>query len=77
NIVGGGSQNSLLNQLAADRTGIRVVAGPVEATAIGNLIVQASAHGVVSPDLAKQREFIAQSFKPQTFHPTTTLRSAK
>ncbi len=77
NIVGGGSQNALLNQLAADRTGIRVVAGPVEATAIGNLIVQASAHGVVSPDLAKQREFIAQSFKPQTFHPTTTLRSAK
>jgi rhamnulokinase len=77
NIVGGGSQNALLNQLAADRTGIRVVAGPVEATAIGNLIVQASAHGVVSPDLAKQREFIAQSFKPQTFHPTTTQRSAK
>ena len=77
NIVGGGSQNALLNQLAADRTGIRVVAGPVEATAIGNLIVQASAHGVVSPDLAEQREFIAQSFKPQTFHPTTTQRSAK
>ncbi|MEY4018730.1 MAG: hypothetical protein RLZZ590_30 [Actinomycetota bacterium] len=77
NIVGGGSQNALLNQLAADRTGIRVVAGPVEATAIGNLIVQASAHGVVSADLAKQREFIAQSFKPQTFHPNTTQRSEK
>ncbi|MFC3300644.1 rhamnulokinase family protein [Arthrobacter agilis] len=46
-IVGGGSQNSLLCQLTADRTGIPVVAGPVEATALGNVLVQARAAGLL------------------------------
>ena len=44
-IFGGGSQNKLLNQFAADATGQTVVAGPVEATAIGNILVQAIALG--------------------------------
>jgi rhamnulokinase len=61
NIVGGGSQNRLLNQLAANRCGIPVVAGPVEATAIGNLMAQTS--------IANKREFIAKSFQPQLFQP--------
>ena len=61
NIVGGGSQNDLLNQLAADRCGIPVLAGPVEATAIGNLMAQT--------DIADKRAFIARNFAPKLFQP--------
>jgi rhamnulokinase len=61
NIVGGGSQNELLNQLAADRCGIPVQAGPVEATAIGNLMAQT--------DIVDKRAFIANSFEPKLFQP--------
>lgn len=61
NIVGGGSQNELLNQLAANRCGIPVLAGPVEATAIGNLIAQT--------EIANKRDFIARSFEPKLFQP--------
>ncbi len=61
NIVGGGSQNALLNQLAADRCGIPVLAGPVEATAIGNLMAQT--------DIVDKRTFIAKSFEPKLFQP--------
>ncbi|MEY4320483.1 MAG: hypothetical protein RLZZ471_424 [Actinomycetota bacterium] len=61
NIVGGGSQNDLLNQLAANRCGIPVLAGPVEATAIGNLMAQTN--------IKKKREFIAKSFEPKLFQP--------
>ena len=62
NIVGGGSQNDLLNQLAADRCGIPVLAGPVEATAIGNLMAQTQ--------IADKRDFIAKTFQPKLFRPT-------
>ena len=74
NIVGGGSQNELLSQLAADRTGLRVLAGPVEATAIGNLVAQASAHGVIPNGLEAQRAFINASFSPREFLPTTSAK---
>lgn len=62
NIVGGGSQNELLNQLAADRCGIPVLAGPVEATAIGNLTAQTGLNDV--------RTFVAKHFAPKTYRPT-------
>ena len=54
-IVGGGSQNRLLCQLTADATGKRVIAGPVEATALGNVLVQARAAGAVCGGLADLR----------------------
>jgi rhamnulokinase len=68
-IVGGGSQNRLLNQFAADATGRQVVAGPVEATAIGNVIVQMMALGHVG-SLEEGRQIIRNSFDVVTFEPS-------
>jgi rhamnulokinase len=70
-IVGGGSQNALLNQMAADATGLRVVAGPVEATAIGNVLAQLMAAGEIS-SLEEGREIVRASFEPQVFEPQTS-----
>ncbi len=67
-IIGGGAQNTLLNQLTADATGRNVVAGPVEATAIGNLLVQAIALGQLG-SLAEARAVVRRSFTPQIFTP--------
>jgi len=67
-IVGGGSRNSLLNQLAADATGRKVVAGPIEATAAGNLLVQAIGSGEVS-GIEEAREIVRQSFQITEFQP--------
>ncbi|RZU63661.1 rhamnulokinase [Zhihengliuella halotolerans] len=58
-IVGGGSQNSLLCQLTANATGLPVIAGPVEATAQGNLLVQARAAGLIEGGLTQLRAAIA------------------
>lgn len=60
-IIGGGSQNAMLCQAAADATGKRVLAGPVEATAIGNILIQALAVGAIS-SLSEGRAIVAQSF---------------
>ena len=60
-IIGGGSQNELLCQLTADASGKPVIAGPVEATAIGNALVQAIALGYVD-SLAEGRQLVARSF---------------
>ena len=57
-IVGGGSQNRLLCQLTADATGKRVIAGPVEATALGNVLVQARAAGMATGGLAELRALV-------------------
>ena len=70
-IVGGGSQNELLNQLIADATGIDVFAGPVEATAIGNLVVQARTSGVLTGTLEDIRELIAKNFPIKRFTPNS------
>jgi len=70
-IVGGGCQNDLLNQFAADATGRRVVAGPIEATALGNIAIQLVGTGAVA-DLAQARELISASFPPRIFHPRET-----
>ncbi|MBI1355559.1 MAG: rhamnulokinase [Acidobacteria bacterium] len=67
-IVGGGSQNRLLCQYAANACGVEVVAGPVEATALGNVLVQAMGLGRVS-DLAQAREVVRRSFKLHRYEP--------
>ena len=68
-IVGGGSQNELLCQLVADRTQLPVQAGPVEATAIGNVLVQARAQGFVDGSLESLRSVVAQAFAPREYQP--------
>lgn len=70
-IVGGGSENDLLNQLTADYTGKTVIAGPVEATAVGNVCVQLIGMGVFH-SLAEAREVIRRSFPTRTFTPRTS-----
>jgi rhamnulokinase len=67
-VVGGGSQNRLLCQLTADAAGRPVIAGPVEATAIGNAVVQAMALGHLG-SLADAREVIQYSFELITYEP--------
>jgi rhamnulokinase len=67
-IIGGGSQNALLNQLTANALGIPVWAGPVEATAMGNILVQAMAAGEVS-DIEELRNIVRCSVTPQIFEP--------
>ena len=57
-LVGGGARNGLLCQLLANEGGLPVVAGPVEATALGNVLVQARAHGTVSGDLEALRSLV-------------------
>ena len=67
-IVGGGSRNAVLNQFVADCTGRRVVAGPSEATAVGNLLVQAIGAGELS-GLDDLRAVVRRSFAPVVFEP--------
>ena len=67
-IVGGGSQNALLNQFTADALQIPVLAGPVEATAAGNLLTQAYALGLL-PSVDAMRSVVRQSFDVQRFEP--------
>jgi rhamnulokinase len=67
-IIGGGSQNRLLNQFTANATGLPVVAGPVEATALGNIAVQAITSREL-PSLEDAHALIAKSFQLETFAP--------
>lgn len=70
-IFGGGSQNRLLNQFAADATGRTIIAGPVEATAIGNVLVQSLALGHINT-LAEGRALVRRSFQVETYEPHDT-----
>jgi rhamnulokinase len=70
-IIGGGTQNRLLNQLTADATGRTVVAGPAEATAAGNLLVQAIALGQIG-SVAEARAVARRSFTPEVYAPATS-----
>ncbi len=67
-IVGGGTQNRLLCQLAADATGRAVVAGPIEATGAGNVLMQAIALGHLR-SLAELRDVVRRSFEIATYEP--------
>ena len=70
-IIGGGSKNRLLNQFTADATGRRVLAGPAEATALGNIAMQILATGGAS-SLAEVRAMVDRSFPTQIFEPLET-----
>ncbi len=70
-IVGGGTQNRLLCQFTADATGRQVIAGPVEATAIGNIAVQAIAAKEIG-SLTEARQIIKKTFQMQIYEPTET-----
>ncbi len=70
-IIGGGTKDALLSQLAADSTGLPVTAGPVEATALGNMIIQLSALGAI-PDINAGRRLIAKSEKLKHYVPENT-----
>lgn len=67
-VIGGGSRNAFLNQLTADACGIPVIAGPVEATALGNIMIQAIASGAVK-NLAEMRKIIADNIETITYYP--------
>ena len=68
-LVGGGSLNELLCQLAADRSGRPVLAGPVEATALGNIVIQARTLGAIDGDLESLRALIARTHPSRRFEP--------
>src|SRR5690606_16923059 len=68
-IVGGGSLNRLLCQATADRSGLPVLAGPVEATALGNVLVQARAAGAAAATLEGLRTLVAAGYPLERYEP--------
>jgi sugar (pentulose or hexulose) kinase len=69
-IVGGGARNTLLCQLTADACGLPVIAGPVEAAALGNVLVQARALGAAPVDLAGMRALLRQTQPLARYEPS-------
>jgi rhamnulokinase len=67
-VIGGGVWNTFLMQFAANATGLEVVTGPIEGTAIGNIMMQAKAAGVVD-DMFEMRKIIANSIEQKTYQP--------
>ena len=72
-IVGGGTKDGLLCQMAADACGVTVIAGPIEATALGNVAAQLIASGDIS-DMWKAREIIRNSEETKTFVPKNSAK---
>jgi rhamnulokinase len=70
-VVGGGAQNALLCRLLADRLELPVLAGPVEATALGNVLVQGRANGALSGSLEDLRALVARTHPPAIHQPTS------
>jgi rhamnulokinase len=71
-VIGGGTYNHHLMQMTADSLGIPVVTGPVEGTAIGNIMLQAKAAGLVT-DRFQMRKIIADSIELKTFVPNNKV----
>ena len=69
-VVGGGAQNTLLCQLTADACGLPVLAGPVEATALGNVLVQARSLGAPLSDLATMRDLLRRTHRVRRYEPS-------
>lgn len=67
-VIGGGARNELLNQMTADAVGLPVVAGPDEATALGNILIQARAAGVTA-SLEEMRSYIRRSIETKIYQP--------
>jgi len=74
-LVGGGSQNELLCQLTADACGMPLIAGPVEATAIGNVVTQARAAGVIAGDRWRARELIRATHSVTGYQPRASSQT--
>jgi rhamnulokinase len=72
-LVGGGARNSLLCQLTADACEVPVLAGPVEATALGNVLVQARARGLLAGDLETLRALVRATQDVRRYEPRTSL----
>ena len=72
-LVGGGARNSLLCQLTADACEVPVLAGPVEATALGNVLIQARARGIVAGDLETLRSLVRATQHIRRYEPRTSL----
>jgi rhamnulokinase len=72
-LVGGGARNALLCQLTADACELPVIAGPVEATAIGNVLVQARARGLLTGDLETLRALVRSTQDLRRYEPRTSL----
>jgi rhamnulokinase len=74
-VVGGGSRNELLCQLTADATGLPVIAGPAEATALGNVLLQARALGAAPGTLEEMRALVRACVEPRRFSPSGNARA--
>jgi rhamnulokinase len=72
-VVGGGARNALLCQLTADACGLPVLAGPIEATAVGNVVVQARSLGLDLPDLGAMRALIRRTHRLRGYEPRGNL----
>ncbi len=68
-VIGGGARNHVLCQLTADLTGLPVIAGPIEATALGNVLVQARATGQLG-SLAQMREMVSRACELERYEPS-------